>query len=166
MKQKRVMQTSFLILLLILTTTTVLAETPTNCSITTVTVQDGGNGTIFGGIVFILVGFAALYFMPKIIGNPDQALKDTWKGILDDTWRRGVYIGMILLYLIAGSWLYQNAADNGIEMTDMFIMFVNIINVLLYVLLAWMLLKIIIDVVQLIKKYTEAERYGRNYKET
>lgn len=142
------------------------ARAQTNCSITTVTIQDGGNGSIFGGIVYLLVGFAALYFLPRLIGSPDVEEKiGSWKSLVKDAWTRGMYMGAILVYFVTGSWLYQNAADNGIEMTWLFEMLAYLISIVLAVMLIYMLLKLVSDLINMVRTYSDAERSGRNYRD-
>ena len=135
----------------------------TNCSITTVTISDSSSGTIIGVIIYLLPGCAALYFLPKIIGDPDPKLQTTWKGIVNDAWRRAIYIGILLTYFVAGAWLYDSSSSLNIDMGWMFIMLAYLLGLAMFVLFAYMMLKIIADALALMKKYTEAQRYGRDW---
>ena len=153
----------FSLILFLLCATTVNAET--NCSVTTVTVQDGGSGTIFSGMIWLMCGFAALFVMPKYFGIPNiDRTMASWKELVSDAWHRGIYVLTILVYWIAGFWLYQNAIDNSIEISWMTTMFSYLISIILFVILIYMMLCIVRDCLGMIHMYSESERLKRRLK--
>jgi hypothetical protein len=126
---------------------------------------DGINGVEISVTLYLIVGFIALYFIPHIKKDPDKNLQTTWKGIVGDAWRRGIYALCLLMYYTMGVWVYQSAVDIGIEITWLFVMLTDIIEIIMFLWFAYCMIKLIADAWALVAKRIEAERYRRDWRD-
>jgi predicted membrane channel-forming protein YqfA (hemolysin III family) len=143
----------------------VLAQNCTNCTVTMVNVEDGKTGTILSITLYLIIGFIALYFIPRITTTPDKKLQATYASIVGDAWRRGIYACCLLMYYIMGVWVYQAAVGNGIEITWLFTLSATLFSIVMFLLFGYCMLKLIADGIALVMRRIDAERYGRNWRD-
>ncbi len=121
----------------------------------------GTEGLILGTTIYLLAGFFTLLLMPKWVGTPDPSLRKTWKLILADIWKRMCYAFALLAYWMLGAFLYNMADFLGVDFRWLFDLMTDAFSIVIFVMLIYMVLKIVADGINLIKTAVTDQEYGR-----
>jgi hypothetical protein len=121
----------------------------------------GTEGLILGTTCYLLAGFFTLLLMPKWVGTPDPSLRKSWKNILSDIWKRMCYAFALLAYWMLGAFLYNMADFLGVDFRWLFDLMTDAFSIVIFVMLIYMILKIVADGIFLIKTAVSDQEYGR-----
>jgi hypothetical protein len=121
----------------------------------------GTEGLILGTTLYLLAGFFTLLLMPKWVGTPDPSLRKSWKNILSDIWKRMCYAFALLAYWMLGAFLYNMADFLGVDFRWLFDLMTDAFSIVIFVMLIYMILKIVADGIYLIKTAVSDQEYGR-----
>jgi hypothetical protein len=121
----------------------------------------GTEGLILGTTCYLLAGFFTLLLMPKWVGTPDPSLRKSWKNILSDIWKRMCYAFALLAYWMLGAFLYNMADFLGVDFRWLFDLMTDAFSIVIFVMLIYMILKIVADGIYLIKTAVSDQEYGR-----